>query len=350
MHTIHLTAPVDMGNSFGLLPAGDWIVQDQNAFEIALMADRGTAKLSVFPSYTRENCNNVLIMRSGAIGDLLFMSPAIRAFKRCYPKIDVSLCCFDKHFPIFENTDLFHDLIKYPMVKNRIVDFDRCISLENVIELSDLHATDAFGKALFDPKIEDYKPVYKVSDQEKTDALAWKKKFGSRPLVGIQLKSSTRNRDYPLNLWAEVIICLEKRGWAVILFGQPGQIPPIPTELNRPFVHDASQSGMSLRESVALLWVCDAFVGVDSSFIHFCHALDIPAVGLFGPFKWQTRTSKAPLTRALTGTGDCAGCGWHSKIGRHFPSNKPCSEKQKCLVLADIKPERIIAAVEKLKP
>lgn len=352
MHLLKLTSPVNLGGNFGVLPAGEWILQDTNAFEIALSAERGTATMTKLIGGEDEKFKTPrdnLIMRSGAIGDLLLMSPAIRALKIAHPDKKVGLCCFEKHFPIFDNTHLFDALIPYPMSADRHDPLGLITSLENVMELAtDVHATDAFAKAL-GVTVTDYRPIYVVSNQEKTDALAWKKEFGTRPLVGIQLRASTRNRDYPAQQWAKVITGLEDAGWAVILFGQPGQIPPLPPELQRPFIYDASQSEMSLREAVSLLSVCDAFVGVDSAFLHFCHALDVPAVGLFGAFDWKTRTAKSPLTRALTGRGDCSPCSWLGKLGQHFPS-MPCRQNQLCSVLADIEPDRIIAAVEKLKP
>ncbi len=103
-------------------------------------------------------------------------------------------------------------------------------------------------------------------------------------------------------------------------------------------------------QSAAWVRNCDAFVGVDSSLLHLCHAFDVPAVGLYAAFPWQQRTSKAPLTRALTGIGECAPCRWHMHAGRHFPPNKPCSSVGYCTVLAGIEPVKIIASVNKLKP
>jgi|HubBroStandDraft_2_1064218.scaffolds.fasta_scaffold00145_21 ADP-heptose:LPS heptosyltransferase len=351
-----------MGPSFGTLPAGQWIMGDTNAFEIALSAERGTATMDQFTNiYDKSVGQEALIIRSGAIGDLLLLTTALRALKQSSNK-RVILCCFEKHHSIFKDNDSVDSLISYPLLADAIIGGDKkkhliwrpqtfqghIFSLENVIELAtDVHATDAFAKAL-GVTVTDYKPIYIVSDQEKKDALAWKKEFGTRPLVGIQMRASTRNRDYPAQQWAKVILGLEDVGWAVILFGQPGQIPPLPPELQRPFIHDASQSDMSLRESVSILSVCDAFVGVDSAFLHFCHALDVPAVGLFAAFDWRTRTSKAPLTRAISGHGECAPCSWLGKLGQHFPP-MPCRQRQICSVLASIEPDKIIAAVEKIR-
>lgn len=358
MHVLTLTAPLDTGSAFGVLEPGNWLLQDQNAFECALMAERGTARLEKRNASRKRHIyddvngtlvlpsESVLFIRSGAIGDLLLMSPAICAFKKANPDATIHLSCREQHHAIFGNTGFSPNLIGYP-IKAELADiFDRVISLEDVMELSDIHATDTFAAAL-GVTVEDYRPVFQLTEEERESAGVMMS--GKRPKIGVQLKASTHNRNYPMDQWAKVIIGLEDRGWEVFLFGTPGQVPPLPPALRRTFIHDMSQSGMSFRETASILSHCNAFVGVDSALIHLCHALDVPAVGLYGAFSWQTRTAKAPLTHALMGTGECANCRWHAKLGQHFP-DMPCRRTKKCSVLASIAPEIIITKVDGLKP
>ncbi len=353
MHVVTLTTPVDTGErNFGVLQPGEWLMQNDNAFQIALMAEQGTVSLKVIPyKGSPLQGRSLLLIRSGAIGDLLLLSAAVAAYKKRFPDAKVALCCREKHFQIFENTDLFDQFIPYPFQIHISFGERMIIPLEGIIEsthtANDAHATDAFAQCL-GIAVEDYKPVYMVTDGERLFAASLM--TGKRPKVGMQILASTKNRCYPGVQWAQVILGLVDSGWEVFILGEPNQIAPFRNKMKSEYIHNVTQNNLSLRESVAMLSLCDAFVGVDSAFIHFCHALDVPAVGLYGPFSWKTRTAKAPLTHALTGAGDCAGCGWHVKIGQHFPPNKPCSKIQKCVVLADIKPERIISAVDKLKP
>lgn len=355
MHVLSLSIPLDTGPAYGVLETGSWLMQDQNAFECAMLADRG--KVSLRNEGLKLGYNwgtKILIMRSGAIGDLLLMGPAIKAFRAGLdqdysPCVD--LCCNDRHKELFNGTDVFDNIISYPLKIKKMEgmpnDYHVIISLEDVMELAnEIHATDAFAQAL-GVTVTDYKPIFKLTDEERASAGVMMS--GKRPKVGVQLCASTKNRNYPMDQWAKVIIGLEERGWEVFIFGKPGQVPALPWQMQRTFIHDMSQSGMTLRETAAVLSHCNAFVGVDSALIHLCHALDIPAVGLYGPFHWVTRTSKAPLTQALMGTGECANCRWHAKLGQHFP-DKECRKTQRCSVLASITPERIIAKVDSLRP
>lgn len=352
MHVLTLTKPLTVGGSIGTLTPGEWIMSDQNAFELALMAERGSAvvqkDLIDHPKITiNKSTKNILLMRSGAIGDLLFLTPAVRAFREKHPVVVIGLCCRKEHQSMFSGTGLFDYLANYPLNADNNWQYTDLFSLENVMELADdIHATDAFAKAL-GVTVTNYKPVYVVTDEEKSLAKNWIQ--SNRPRVGIQLAASTKNRNYPLDLWAKVIFGLDDRGWEVFLFGHPGQIPEFAPNMKRTYVHNMSTEKLTFRESAALLSQCNAFVGVDSSLLHLCHALDVPSVGLFGAFSWQTRTAKAPLTHAITGEGECKNCRWHAKNGLHFPP-MPCRQEQFCSVLASITPERIIAKVDALKP
>lgn len=359
MHILTLTAPVNLGKPVGILEAGEWIMADQNAFEIANMAARGTAKLRPFsmldfPAAPQgENDNRpTLIVRSGAIGDLLMLTPIFVDWATQTGEW-FNLCCFPHHFPLFDGNSDVRILEPYPLALREVYRFKQIVSLENTMELDHTrHPTDIFRTALGIGSLDliSYKPIYNVKVSEK---LATQKYlFSKRPNIALQLKASVGNRDYPLPHWLTVIQGLEERGWGVLLLGAKGQLPELPPHLRTPFIRDLSRAGLTIRESAAVLSQCNGLIGIDSAFLHFAHALDIPAIGLFGPFPWQIRSANAPLTKAISGTGECAGCCWHRHNGRIYPPGKPCSTPQTgyCVVLASIPPARVVMAAERLKP
>ncbi len=351
MHVLKNSKPIDTRSSLmGVLQPGEWLMHDQNAFELAMMADRESVQIS-FLKHDRGGIRqgNILVFRSGRYGDLLLATPAFKAQLSEFPDARFSLSCFEERTCLFEGTGLFHSYLPYPLPASMLDHFDNWVSLENVMEKAvDEHATDAFAQAL-GVAVTDYKPVYVVTEVEEIEASMRLESIGvtsCKKIVGVQLRASVRNRDYPAQQAGKLVAGLVARGWEVLLFGEAGQLPSMEPA---PHVHDLTRSGLSFRDTAAILSICDVFVGVDSALIHLCHALDVPAVGLYGPFSWQTRTSKAPLTHALTGAGDCAPCSWHIKNGHHFPPHCPTGAKGYCGVLADIKPERIVAQVDKLK-
>lgn len=360
MHVVSLTKSVSMGGSLGELPAGEWLMNDRNAFEIGMLAERGRADINKWNNEriwrflkssseeTRaeyESIKHVLIIRSGAIGDLLFLTPCFRELGKRFPNATITLCAFKRHHETFRH---LHGVRweEYPIRKVHAEKYDVIFPLEDVIETAcDKHATDAFAEAL-GVTVSDYKPVYIVEEKERLWA-EFKFPRNDRPRLAIHPRASTRNRDYPWPLWNQVIVKLIERGWEIFLLGGKGQIPELGSGAPA-YLTDCSD--LTFRESAALLSTCDAFCGVDSSFVNLCPALDVPAVGLYGAFPWQARTSKAPLTKALSGVGECAPCHWLSSAGRHFPPNQPCSKNGYCHVLASISPDRVVSKVDALKP
>jgi len=352
MHIVTNSTPIRHRD--GILQPGEWLCQDQNAFEFALMAERGTVKITPWSFYgdrrgmrfTAEGevgdrvslPRSILLIRSGAIGDLLLLTPAIRALRAKHPKAMIWLSCFKKHWDIFAQGDTH--FVEYPVPASELAQFDLITPLENVIEIATekgIHATDAFAEAL-GVTVTDYKPVYRITDEE----YVWRESnLGNtlKPRVGIQLHASAQIRNYPMAQWNAVLQMLVQRGWEVMLLGNNVAMQGAPKEIK-----DCSK--LSFREAAAVLATCDVFCGVDSSFFNLCPALGVPAIGLFGPVDWRTRIKEGSGQRALVGNG-CEPCGWFaSKVGVQFPPLGPCAKEKQCVLLESIKPEYIVSKIE----
>ena len=358
MHILKSSSPITTPGGV-ILPAGEWLLQDSNAFELALMADRGTVELSPWTNQIwdmvksgigqnglpagvhNESVQRVLIIRSGAIGDLLLFMPCLPALHAAYPNASITLSCFERHHAIFQQEHLRLD--EYPIRKSVAERFDLVIPLENIVELSTdkgQHATDAYAEAL-GVTVTDYKPVYKVTEEEKAFAI---ESYGTgKKRIALQLHASTPIRDYPMQNWMAVMQELIKRGWEIMLLGNKDSIQKLPPEIK-------DCSGLTFREAAAVLATCDVFCGVDSAFFNLCPALGIPAVGLFGPVDWRTRIKVGGNTGqvALHGEADCCPCNWtNSRNGRRFPAHGPCATSGRCDPLAGVSPGRIVSVIER---
>lgn len=325
-----------------------------NAFEIGRLAARGTATVTSsgaagWQHFLSPDPNApILIMRSGAIGDLLMLTPALAARKKKSSR-KIALSCFAHHNSIFDHSDLVDELVPYPFPLERLKEFSEVIDLGNVMEMDHTQpAQDIFAKALgVSTPLTDYRPSYVITIRE---ILAGKKHlFTGRPNLAVQPVASIPNRNYPADLLVPALMKLEQRGWGIIILGRKGQVQQLPPQLNTPYVRNLSVHDLPLRDSVAVLNSCTAFLGPDSSFMHFAAALNVPSVSLHGPFPWQIRAHGYPRNIALAGKGDCAGCCWHLHGGNVFPPNKPCSATGRCVVLAEIDPDRIVAKIDALK-
>lgn len=346
MHILRNSKPI------GPLLPGEWLCQDDNAFQLAMMAERGTVELRAWEQGgTRwpkgdDGPRSILLIRSGAIGDLLLLTPATKALRAKYPNALIWLSCHKRHWDIFAQGDTH--FIDYPLPTSELAQFDLIIPLENIVELSTeqrIHATDAFAQVL-GVTVEDYRPVYKVTEQETQDAgynfpRADGQHIKRKPRVALHLHASAAIRGYPMQQWNVVLQTLLNRGWEIMLLGNRDGIKGAP-----PAIKDCSH--LSFREAAAVLATCDVFCGVDSSFFNLCPALGVPAVGLFGPVAWETRAKPGSGQVALHGEAPCAPCGWtNARAGMRFPPNGPCAKTGQCVPLADITPERVVAVIER---
>lgn len=328
-------------------------MQDRNAWQIGVDSDHPKTievRDGGWKIWANSDSDTVLVMRAGSIGDLVLLTPALRAWKLKNKDLKLALCTFPDKFPIFEHLEgVVDELVAYPLPFASIHKYREIITLEDAEMDNEHHMTDVFAKELGVPTpLKDYRPAYVVTPEEQESAKQYI--FQGRPTLAVQTKASVRNRNYPEALWLDVLLKLERRGWGIVLLGRKGQLSPWPPEYANPFIRDLSVENLPLRTSVAVLSLCQALCGVDSAMVHFAAALELPAVGLYGPFPWQIRTSKAPKTTAIMGVGPCAGCCYHMVNWRHFPKNRPCTEIKTCVVLASIKTDRIVTKVDLLKP
>lgn len=358
MHRITVSEAITAGNSS--LPAGFYLVDNINAGELL---SRHPRTITIVPYQNprpipahafhpdrvydlNTGFAKILFIRAGGFGDLLFLTPVLRALKAINPNIGISVSCFPQYADILTNNSDISEILPYPLPTAVLEQFDAIVPLENTVEYErDVHAVDRFmaEAGLVPASIPDeekaclYFPTKAELDAAKS---AWSRTPG-KPRVGIQVHASARCRSYPNEQLAIVIGMLLARDWEVFLFGAPGSIQATDT----PGVTNLTTRGLSIRHSAAVLTTCDVVLAPDSAITHLAGALSLPTVALYGPFPWRLRTVYHPKTFALTGRGDCAPCFHHPINRQHFPRTGPCSRTGQCEVLASIEPKLIAARV-----
>lgn len=290
---------------------------------------------------------NILFVRPGGFGDLLFLTPTFAELKRRWPECRIYVACFERYRPALENNPDVDGFVDYPVAMEEWEEFQAHVWLEKLIEgnaaAEKIHAVDlaAARCGIQFETLEARGMRYFVTKEEAAIA---QRDFprGEQARIGIQVSASGRCRIYPHIL--EVAKLLWREGHEVFLFGAPGEVKTDSPEglvnlmaLNKTF-----------RESCAILATCDVLVGPDSALVHVAGALGVACVALYGPFPWRLRTAYAPETFALQGSGPCSPCFHHARPGQHqFPTWGPCNKTGRCEVLAAITPERVVREVAK---
>ena len=263
----------------------------------------------------------ILISRQcGGIGDMLMLTPTIRAIKESNPDIPLIVCTS----PRYGVTGVLFDLLK----NNPYV--DKTISVEELIDYdfkkfynfgtgaecgieaeTDRNRIDIFAE-LGGVELKDKQTVYVVTDREKEWARKWIPH--GKKLIGIQIHTSTAKRNWPEQkslLLAHKVVDTWK-DTAVLLFYE-GLIE-VKTE---PYPNIYTVIGLPIRLVAALINECQVLIAPDSGLLHIAGALKVKTIGLFGSTPPMSRISCYPKASVIVGYCPSGPC-WYGKCGRGF--------------------------------
>ena len=359
MHTLTLSAPVDLGAAGRILP-GCYLVEDTPAAQILASAPRGSASLAPpaglpgpISLAEGQDPGSVLIARSGGLGDLLFLGPILAEVRRRWPKCRIGVACRPERRPVLDGLGLVDTWEPVPLPVEVARSYSALVSFEHVIEQETRrHYVDALAAAAgleLPPGPESRRCRYVVSESERAWVSEMYPKNPSRKRLGVQWLASTPARSYPLRDLHTVCGHLGAHGWEVWLLGEPDQVRARCGH-GSGVRNVAMDERPTFRQSCAILTTCDVVLGPDSALLHVAGALGIPAVGLFGPIDPKLRIAYSPTVRALKGALPCSGCNHHPRFPGDWPAGMPCKQDGHCTALAAIAPRIIISAVEAAYP
>lgn len=300
------------------------------------------------PTAIRAEEPRLLVTRAmGGLGDLLMLTPGLHALRLKNPRATIHLAVPRRFFPLFEGNDdvdlvdihseldppgydRWFNLTDCPAARTESLTAPRV--RRNRIEIF-ARALGIRGPALWRM---DRRPRYFVSDEERADRDRFFHAHGllGESVIGVQLRSDETYRDYP---HMPALVRALARSRVVLLFDSR----PI---VGYDFANTLKVDGHGLRQAAALASGCRALVAPDSSFLHLAAALDVPAVGLFGPTDGAVRTSDYPRVRFVDVRGDlrCVPCWRNEEI--------PCALTglRESVCLGEIGPLTVAAALADL--
>lgn len=371
MHYLKIDCDVSFGKEL-TIKKGEYVTEDLSGAQIMTYADGGTMRpLTIWDKFDETqdwNGKRILMIRIGGFGDLTVgITPTAREIKRRWPTCIIHVACMRHYAPVLHNLSFIDATVDDPIPVDDFNNYDAQILFENAVERNPqarkLHMTDLFaeiaglkgtvrdlsllGKG--PPAILNKLPAYVPTEDEKTWARV---QYPRTPLVRricIQPSTSARCRTYPTANLSEVMKSLLEKGWEVFLMGAMGDVQRLP-ETDK--LKNLTSNGLTFRQSCAVINDADIFLGSDSALLHIAGALSKPAIGLYGPFPADLRVRYCPTTVALSGQEKCSPCFHHATPTRrnNFPDYCPSAARGLCEVLESIKPDRIVAKIEKMIP
>lgn len=241
----------------------------------------------------------ILVTRAmGGIGDILMMTPGLKALHRKYPDREIHFAVPKAfHTLLDHNPDVvlkdINDGVLYHEDYFALYNLTECpasrvesATLPNVRQ----NRIDIFSAAMgISKKLQDgvgRRPVYTVAEDEKTWAENFFAERGLVPeqCIAVQPYAEDAYRNYPH--MAELILRLADMRPVLAFHSMPLR------GLDHPQIFAIDR--YPLRQSVALLALCKMLIAVDSSFVHIAAALNKKIVALFGPIDGVVRTKHYP--------------------------------------------------------
>lgn len=300
----------------------------------------------------------LIVWRTGGIGDLMFLTPALRWLKKQYPTCKITAATAPQNVDILFGNPSIDQTLLLPLKADVLRTSDYYQFFEGLIENNShaqvMNAYDLFMEAL---SIDSSK----VPQEEKIPFVARNEIFRQKMInrffpggksdiltIGIQVASSTPVRDWPSERVEYLAQLYIDRGYLPVFLGsKKEQIVVGQFRLKGKFITTAGET-TSLQELIGVMELCDLIVAPDSSVTHIAAALGKPLIGLYGAFPPLLRMAYYPNATSIFGlvSGKCNDRGWPDSgrpNGCFLHSGKPCRQslqsdgKSPCMLLIEPK-------------
>lgn len=260
----------------------------------------------------------ILIIRTGAIGDVVHTTALFRAIKKSYPQIEIHYMTSELIKPLLiEDTDIEKVLTINPKFKMfssytkeianilKQENYDAAINLQPSLKIRYLiylagikkqtsykkdfkiHAVTNFWKTglKFFPEIKEEKELKLYLPKDAIEYAKEKTKDLKRPLITINaggVMSKRQGRTYPVKKWVELGNKLQEKYNGTIILNGAIEDKEILSPLNT-IKNSINYIGeLSLINSCAVIGESDIMISGDSGPLHIATALGVKSIGLYG--------------------------------------------------------------------
>lgn len=302
----------------------------QYVFIPGAVSMNGKGEISVKPLEKKT----ALVIRNGAIGDVLLTTPIVKRLHDEGYEVDVATKCTE----VLEGNPYIKRVLNVNLLDKYFTKYDKTIDLNLAYEnLPHAHIIDAYSWVAFRDKATPHKIDF-FSFQNKN--LHLQKLMGLKYVV-IHPAKSWENRTWPITSWNKLIELFPK-DTVVVMVGARDDFKVVISPYQqgtRPITSLVDK--LNLQETAYVIRESKLFIGPDSGLLHLAQAFHVPSIGLFTCAKAEYRTHSLKSLPIIPDI-DCYGC-LHDEV----PPVTYCGCRRgdfKCLDL--ITPEKVFEAVK----
>ncbi len=278
-----------------------------------------------------QEAKELLFIREEGLGDILLMTPIIKKIKEMKPDCNIDWLVLDHYTCLLEGNPYLRNvytpdslpILEVPAKYDFLGKLNKCeFDADSSVE----HRTDIFASRV--PglgKIEDKHLDYFVSKEETKWAKEQKKNWGEGKVIVMVFSAGCNNRMLSSERLKGLAFNLAERYKVVLIDGTANG-----KDWNHSNIINLTAQ-LSIRESAAVISVCDCLLTPDTGMLHIAASLNISVVAYFGAMNPELRKTHDKLT-ALYHPIEC------------FPCNGYFCSDPKCI--RSIPDEEIIKAVE----
>jgi ADP-heptose:LPS heptosyltransferase len=302
------------------------------------------------PDYGDTLGKRLLVVRHGGVGDLIFLLPSLSKLKKAYPEMQIAVMTRKKNFDLFQSIIHVDRIIDHTWTNFlHIFLYDYVLFLDDSIEsdpdaervnIYDLFAEKYFGITLEQSEknpclIARYWECIELNEKipHPCGSIEYK--------VGIQLRAGSPVRTPSNDFWIRFIasLLLERKDIVVYLiverqFTEYAQmiIEGLNDTSDQKRIVNMGQYAGDLKRLIDTVSLMDLVVSPDSSVAHLAAGLQIPLIGIYGPFPGELRVKYYKNAVYFDAPVACAPCFTHGHKPCRMAKKKaitysPCFEK-----------------------
>ena len=307
---------------FGYFPMKDGVLQVDTFLEARYLRRLGFEDVTP-AEIVQDNLNrprkSIFLVRAGAIGDFLMITPFLRELRRRYPGVKITMASYN--LPLFDDIftgnpnapdEIFRGVYSEYLLTAKL--HDDAYDLSGTVEGNpEAEFTNAYEIPFHECKIPlegvDLTPEYHVLPHEANTAKAELIQRGfdlEKPIIATHFRGSTVTRVWGFEKSLPLVKSLAQEGYQVLVFGDDR----LPLEKRAPIASLGTRD-LPLRISAAILSFCKLAITVDSGFLHLAQALKVPQIALSAAFDILLRTKHFKDCWGIQGKRRCAPCHLH---------------------------------------